>query len=69
MVRAVNPRAGCRPVDDPSPAHLAWDIEIEPAAEPEPEPPELGLARISVGADFEMARRRSIPVVAAHDPS
>jgi hypothetical protein len=68
IVGAINPRARCRPVDVPSPAHLAWDIVIDPEAEPQPDPPELGLARISTGADFELTRRRSIPVIAEHTP-
>ena len=62
MVGAVNPRAQCLPVDAPASGHLAWDIVIDPAAEPRADPPELGLARISVGADFELTRRRPLPV-------
>ncbi len=55
---AVNPRARCRPVADPGDAALAWEVVIDPTAEPQPEPEELQLARISSGAEFEFEQRR-----------
>ena len=56
----VNPRARCRPVDGPAGGGLAWEIEIEPAADPRPSPPELELARISRGANFIFEQRREL---------
>jgi hypothetical protein len=56
----VNPRARCRPVESPRGGGLAWLIEIDPAAEPRPSPPELELARISRGANFTFEQRRGL---------
>ena len=53
MVQAVNPRARCRRVDPASraAAALAWEIGIDPDAEPAPEPNEARfLARSTVAA-------------------
>ncbi len=55
----VNPRARCRPVAAGD-AALAWEIVIDPDAEPLPDPAELGLARISRGAGFVFERRRNL---------
>jgi hypothetical protein len=55
---AINPRARCHPVSDPRDARLAWDVIIDPSAEPQPEPRELELARMSRGASFRFERRR-----------
>ncbi len=57
---AVNSRARCHPVADPDGARLAWDVVIDPAAEPRVEPQELALARLSRGATFRFERRRSL---------
>jgi hypothetical protein len=57
---AINPRARCHPVESPTDARLAWDVIIDPAATPQDEPPELGLARISHGAEFELMQRRPL---------
>ena len=57
---ALNPRARCLPVAEPADARLAWDLLIDPGAEPRPEPPELKLARISRGAEFELMQRRPL---------
>ncbi len=54
---AVNPRARCLPA---SGAKLAWDVVIDPDAEPRPEPPELQLARMSRGVGFEFEQRRAL---------
>ena len=56
----VNPRARCRPVESPRGGGLAWLIEIDPAAEPRPSPPELEIARISRGANFTFEQRRGL---------
>jgi hypothetical protein len=56
----VNPRARCRPVARPEQARLAWDVVIDPLADPQPEPPELKLARISRGATFQFEQRRRL---------
>jgi hypothetical protein len=55
---AVNPQARCHPVHAPSDARLAWDVVIDRTAEPQPEPEELQIARISSGAEFEFEQRR-----------
>jgi hypothetical protein len=54
----VNPRARCHPVRGPKNARLAWEVVIDPNAEPQPEPRELKLARISRGATFQFEHRR-----------
>lgn len=53
----VNPRARCHPAK-PGGAALAWDVVIDPSADPQPEPQELKLARISRGAAFQFEQRR-----------
>ncbi len=55
---AINPRARCHPVSDPGDARLAWDVIIDPSADPQAEPWELELARMSRGASFRFERRR-----------
>jgi hypothetical protein len=57
---AVNARARCLPVARPDDARLAWDVVIDPAAEPRAQPQELALARLSRGATFRFERRRSL---------
>ena len=57
---AVDPQARCHPVHEPEDARLAWDVVIDPASEPQEEPGELRLARISRGAGFELMRRRPL---------
>jgi hypothetical protein len=56
----VNPRARCVPVANPKDARFAWDVVIDPTADPQEEPPELKLARISKGATFQLERRRGL---------
>lgn len=56
----VNPRARCHALPRPAGGGLAWLVEIDPAAEPRPEPQELKLARISRGAAFEFEQRRPL---------
>ncbi|MBW2241461.1 MAG: hypothetical protein JRH01_05700 [Deltaproteobacteria bacterium] len=57
---AVNPRARCRPVANPTDAHFAWDVIIDAASEPQAEPTELKLARFSRGANFVFEQRRTL---------
>jgi len=59
---AINPHARCHAASSPDGAGLAWDIVVDPASEPQAEPRELGLARISRGATFELVRRRALRV-------
>ena len=59
MVQHVNRRARVRPAD-PGDAKLAWEIVIDPDAEPAPEPPELGIARFSGGFTFRFEARRAL---------
>jgi hypothetical protein len=56
----INPHARCHPVDEPMDAQLAWDVIIDRSSEPQEEPMELKLARISRGAEFEFAQRRPL---------
>jgi hypothetical protein len=56
---AVDPRTRCHPVDAQG-ARLAWEVVLDPAADPRPDPPELALARISRGAAFELEQRRPL---------
>jgi hypothetical protein len=53
----VNPRARVRAAD-PDDARLAWELEIDPDAEPAAEPQELKLARMSGGMTFQFEQRR-----------
>jgi len=57
---AINPRARCVAVRDPGVARLAWDVDIDPLAEPQDDPPELKLARISRGANWQFEQRRAL---------
>jgi hypothetical protein len=57
IARAANPRTRCRPVPG---TDLAWDVVIDPHAEPSPEPAAVQLAKISSGARFVFERRRPL---------
>jgi hypothetical protein len=57
---AVNPRARCHPIANPKDARFAWDVVIDPSADPQEEPPELKLARLSKGATFRLEQRRGL---------
>ena len=58
IVRTVNPRARCRALEVPG-ARVAWRVEIDPDSEPAPEPPAVGLAKLSKGATFRFVPRRA----------
>jgi hypothetical protein len=62
LAQQVNPRAACRAVADPGEARFAWDIEIDPNAEPAEEPRELQLARLSTGMTFQFEQRRLLRI-------
>ena len=64
LVRQVNPRASLHAVDDADDARFAWDVVIDPNAEPAAEPDELALARMSNGMRFQFEQRRLIRVSA-----
>ncbi len=53
IAAAVNPKARCRAAGE-----LAWEVVVDPDAEPLGEPPELKIARISAGVDFALEQRR-----------
>jgi hypothetical protein len=57
IVRTVNPRARCRAARRPG-ARVAWSVEIDPHAEPAPEPPAVALVKLSKGATFRFVPRR-----------
>jgi hypothetical protein len=60
LARAVNPRASSAP-DAPRPGErLAFRIDVDPAAAPHPEPPDVRLARVSRGAALVLERRRPL---------
>jgi hypothetical protein len=59
IVRTVNPRARCRPADVRG-ARVAWAVEIDPTADPAPEPAEVKLTKYSKGATFEFVPRRPL---------
>jgi hypothetical protein len=59
IASVVNPRARCHPASSPG-AALAWEVVIDPTAEPRPEPPEFALAKANRGASFQMMRRRPL---------
>lgn len=58
IARQVNRRAVCRPVTVSGNTRFAWDIEIDPRAQPAEEPGELQLARLSSGMKFRFEQRR-----------
>jgi hypothetical protein len=57
MVQHVNPRARVRAAE-PGRARLAWEIEIDPNAEPAETPQEFNLARMTNGLTFQFEQRR-----------
>jgi hypothetical protein len=59
IVRVVNPRARCRPIEVPG-ARVAWSVEIDPGAAPAPEPTEVKLTKYSKGASFVFVPRRPL---------
>ena len=67
---SVNPRARCHAVEDvragagsdSRDVRLAWDVVIDPAAEPQLPPQELNLAKLSRGAEFRFEQRRPLRV-------
>jgi hypothetical protein len=60
IVRTVNPRARCRAAHRPG-ARVAWTVEIDPRADPAPEPPAVALAKLSKGATYRFVSRRPAP--------
>lgn len=61
IARAVNPRARCHPMSPPGDARLAWDVVIDPNAEPAEEDAAVRIARGSRGASLVLSpptRRR-----------
>ncbi|MDJ0786405.1 MAG: hypothetical protein QNK05_06325 [Myxococcota bacterium] len=57
LAQVVNPRARCR-VTEASEQGLGFEIHVDPGAPAAPEPPELGLARMSGGLGFRFEQRR-----------
>ncbi len=55
----MNPRARCVPAAAGD-ARFAWEVVIDPDAPPWEEPPELRIARISRGFEFELMQRRPL---------
>lgn len=59
IASVVNPRARVRAADREDVA-FAWEIFIDPAADPRDEPQEMRIARYSRGVDFELMQRRPL---------
>lgn len=59
MVQHVNPRARMR-ATDPGRAKFAWEVEIDPNAEPAESPQELKIAQMSGGLTFRFEARRTL---------
>lgn len=59
IARVANPRARCLPAAVGG-AGLAWTVQIDASAVPQPEPPEVQLAKISTGAAIVFQRRRPL---------
>lgn len=60
IARAVNPRAGCLPVAPGAGEHLAFEVRIDPDAEPHPPASDVRLAKVSAGARIAFQRRRPL---------
>ncbi|GAA3222262.1 hypothetical protein [Actinocorallia longicatena] len=60
LVRPAAPYARVHPVDPAEGEWRAFEIVLDPSAEPLPEAPEVGLARFSTGATFTFERRRPV---------
>jgi len=60
IARALNPRASSVPAAPRAGERLAYRIEIDPAAAPHPESPEVRLAKVSRGAGLALERRRPL---------
>ncbi|HVN86571.1 MAG TPA: hypothetical protein VMW17_17195 [Candidatus Binatia bacterium] len=58
VARTIDQQARCRPLRVDG-ARVAWSVVIDPSAEPLPEPPEVGLAKLSKGATFRFTARRA----------
>ncbi|AMN46239.1 hypothetical protein ACG33_03785 [Steroidobacter denitrificans] len=58
LVRMINPRASCRAVDDPGGARYAWDVMIDPAAEPLAPPAEFEAVKAGRSLAFQFEQRR-----------
>ena len=59
IAACVNPQARCRPAEA-SGARFAWDVVIDPAAEPMEEPVEMKFARFTRGFEFELMQRKPL---------
>ncbi|MEM7413554.1 MAG: hypothetical protein AAF430_25200 [Myxococcota bacterium] len=55
----VNPRAQVHAIDAGD-ARFAWEVVIDPQSDPWQEPPEVQIARISRGFEFQMIQRRPL---------
>lgn len=56
----INPKARCKPIPSPRDAALAWDVVIDATHDDFATPPELKLARLSRGVEFELMQRRPL---------
>jgi hypothetical protein len=59
-VQALNPRARCVRVPPTGSERFAWEVRVDPSADPAPEPPEAAMVSTTLGAGFTFARRRPL---------
>jgi hypothetical protein len=60
IVQAVSPQASCRTVEPRAGERVAYEAVIDVTAPAAPEPPEIGLAKISTGAAVVFTPRRPV---------
>jgi hypothetical protein len=60
MVQAVNPRARCTAVSPTGNERLAWEVRVDPSAEPATEPAEAKMVASTLAARFNFERRREL---------
>lgn len=60
MVRQVDPQAVCSSTKRSASERFAWEVEIDPSAEPVAAPDELNLAKMSTGMRFKFEARRRL---------
>ena len=60
LVRMINPRASCHPVGYPGGARYAWDVVIDPSAEPHAPPAEFEAVKGGRSLAFQFEQRRQL---------
>jgi len=68
MAQAVNPQARVRPVPGPDGAEAAWEIVIDPSAEPVPPHPLADMVNLHDITTFDLTARPETPVQLVRKP-